>query len=246
MPDRNSTAAAVPRDGLAAEYLFEGSAFDSAPKPGGVRGSDGNPIGTTFVEDRFGRSGHACSFAGTGQYVIILDPPELSAEGFTLSVWLRVAEPDETGHAIICQDSGESFHHSYASHGRVFQLLCREGVPVWHRMHWQGEGDLKAANRLTPGAWHHIVCVVEGDTHRMYVDSRLESEGKSWFSVSRDQPIYIGRLAPHMVGNPFGKVYHNLGEPLFLNGSVDDVRLYNRALDQTEIDALFHENGWKT
>ena len=30
----------------------------------------------------------------------------------------------------------------------------------------------------------------------------------------------------------------------YLYGSLDDVRIYNRALSESEIQALYHEGGW--
>jgi hypothetical protein len=30
----------------------------------------------------------------------------------------------------------------------------------------------------------------------------------------------------------------------FFKGSIDDIRIYNRALTDQEIQQLYHENGW--
>jgi arabinan endo-1,5-alpha-L-arabinosidase len=40
-----------------------------------------------------------------------------------------------------------------------------------------------------------------------------------------------------------GKRY--ISNPEFLQGSLDDIRIYNRALSESEIKALYHEGGWQ-
>src|SRR5262249_618426 len=50
--------------------------------------------------------------------------------------------------------------------------------------------------------------------------------------MHREEPLYIGRK-----GTP---------EPyFFFNGAIDDIRLYNRALDDQDIQSLFEENGYR-
>ena len=48
--------------------------------------------------------------------------------------------------------------------------------------------------------------------------------------------FHIGR----QINDNAGSVMHEI----YFNGSIDDIRIYNRALDSTEINSLYHENGY--
>ncbi|HET7559889.1 MAG TPA: hypothetical protein VFK80_08000, partial [Limnochordia bacterium] len=109
---------------LAAEYLLDGNAHDTSGN-----GRHGQIVGAKSAVDRFGRESGAYAFDGKNDYLIVVDPPKLSAEAFTLSLWARLDRREDdadTWHsALACQDSGEAFHHSFSRHGRVFQLAAK-------------------------------------------------------------------------------------------------------------------------
>lgn len=219
----------IPRDGLVAEYLFNGEARDSSG-----HGSHGNVIGATLTADRFGNPDSAYAFDGKNDYVIVTPPPKLSSEALTLSVWVRYNESAFKGwnSAIVSQDNGDEFWRSYAQHRRILQLSASERQITWHRMGW-GNDDAKARRPFQIGAWNHVAAVVDGKTHHLYVDGVLNDTKESWFASNPAEPLYIGRKAPP-------------DKRMFFNGCIDDVRLYNRALTAAEVETLFRENGWSS
>lgn len=81
---------------------------------------------------------------------------------------------------------------------------------------------LKGGSALL-GVWQHVACTYDGSTVRLYVDG-VEVADRSWSgSVTLNMPGALGR-------NPSG------GRNL--NGLVDDVRIYSRALGASEIGEL--------
>ncbi len=86
----------------------------------------------------------------------------------------------------------------------------------------RGTSDWGAAHAY--GSWYHLAGVYDGLAVRIYVNGVLESS--SVFSgtlLQTTQPLCVGR-------------YGNVGEAV--NGFIDDLRIYNRALTAAEIQIL--------
>jgi hypothetical protein len=106
---------------------------------------------------------------------------------------------------------------------------------------WGGAsyGAVSYAQRTASGTWssgsvgtvgldrfHHIAVTVEGAVLRLYLDGRLKLEKTNVGPrVLNDTPVLIGRSA--------GAV-----SPSWFNGTIDDVRIYSRALSPQEIEQL--------
>src|SRR4029079_7177722 len=77
---------------------------------------------------------------------------------------------------------------------------------------------------LGPG-WKHLVAKREGGLLKLFVDGKLLAKSTSFdqakFDVSNDQPLRIG-----------------FGQTDYFSGRMEDVRLYNRALQDGEIKEL--------
>jgi hypothetical protein len=210
------------RDGLAAEYCFAGNANDTSGC-----GRHGTVHGATLTTDRFGRSDHAYYFDGVDDYVEIAPPPALSAGGLTVSAWARYDPRDLRGwtNCIVAQDDGNDEDQSR----RVFQLSTLGGHIVWHRM--VGARDPMFRWRVRPDVWCHVAAVHDRGVNRLYVDGFLQDTVEHRLWVHETEPMYIGRK-----GTP---------EPYFyFRGAIDDVRIYDRALKDAEVEALFREGGW--
>jgi hypothetical protein len=95
-----------------------------------------------------------------------------------------------------------------------------------------GRGDLlSAAKRLTSGRWYHLAYTVDDatKTQALYVNGLLVASGNLTKLPGYDgQPLLIG-----CDGN-FGQLRS------FLQGRVDEITIYNRALDYTEIMAIYN------
>lgn len=76
--------------------------------------------------------------------------------------------------------------------------------------------------------WHHIVMIKQGSVLYQYLDNVLVSEipDNTSCSTSNNVPISIGCR---------GQLVR------FFNGKIDDIRFYNRALSESEINSLFGE-----
>jgi Concanavalin A-like lectin/glucanases superfamily len=213
----------TPREGLTAEYCFEGSAADTSG-----RGRHGTVHGATLASDRFDRSNHAYYFDGVDDFIEVSPPPAFTSDALSVSAWICPEPRDFQGwtNCIVAQDDGNDDDQSR----RVFQLSTHDGRIVWHRM--VGARDPMCKRRVRPGVWQHVVAVHERGMNRLYVDGQLHDRVEHDLWTNDRQPVHIGRK-----GTP---------EPFFyFRGRIDDVRVYDRALSDEEVLELLHEGGWK-
>lgn len=96
-----------------------------------------------------------------------------------------------------------------------------------------GYGNTVAGTPINDGQWHHVACVLDelpapvSTDVKFYVDGQLDS-------VVGGAPVAIDTLAHNDV--LIGCDIQNR----FFNGTIDEVRIFNRALSAAELDALYH------
>lgn len=212
----------VPRQDLAAEYLFNANAQDTSG-----HGHHGDVYGAVPAGDRFGRANAAYRFDGQDDYIVVTPPPALR-DRLTVSVWACYADQvfDGWNNCVICQDNGDDEDTSR----RVFQLSTRNDRIVWHRM--VQASDPVSLSRVVPGVWLHLAAVFTGDVHRLYINGVFHGASRHGLKVHAGEPLYIGRKG---TSEPY----------FFFNGAIDDVRIYRRALTDPEVQALSREGGFE-
>ncbi|HVT07673.1 MAG TPA: LamG-like jellyroll fold domain-containing protein [Polyangia bacterium] len=86
-----------------------------------------------------------------------------------------------------------------------------------------GGGTLISTTATNDTNWHHAVYTYDGTTDRIYVDGTLQASGTSTHQTASVTTAYLGT--------------YNAGGELFA-GSLDDVRVYNRAISAAEVAIL--------
>ena len=82
---------------------------------------------------------------------------------------------------------------------------------------------------LKHGGWHHLATVRGGGALRMYVDCGVVAEAASFTAANYDLSTKVSLQIGNGQIGPF-------------SGSLGDVRLYNRALVDTEVAAIFERS----
>lgn len=208
----------IPTQGLVAYYPFNGNANDESGN-----GHQGVAYGATLTTDRFGNQNRAYHFNGTSDSIALSNTSSLnfSSGGFTLSAWANFSGNLTDGLIVAKHVVGTSNNNG------LF-------ISVWHN---QFAFYLKEPRLTTPltysdNAWHHLVGVYDGTAQYIYVDGFLKA------SLGESGPI--SNVVSMKIGSGSGPL-----SPLALfRGMIDDVRIYSRALSQSEIQQLYHEGGW--
>ncbi|KKQ61133.1 MAG: hypothetical protein US83_C0009G0039 [Candidatus Falkowbacteria bacterium GW2011_GWC2_38_22] len=95
--------------------------------------------------------------------------------------------------------------------------------------------DLSVTTSLPFSAnWQNVSAVYDGYSARIYIDGILSGE-----TLGSIRPKAVSQTN-YFVGTGFGTSFAGANEP-FYAGQLDDVRIYNRALSQSEVTAL---NNW--
>ncbi len=208
--------------GLVAYLPLDGNAFDESGYA-----QNGKVIGATPTINKFGNPSSAMSFSGGGQYIecgsLIPD-----YENATLSAWALVRPDASLGGGIVSKPR--------FSWGTGFQILVdRSGPPKtvgFAFNNWQDNIALQGPSTLTAvGVWRHFVATAGSGKTAFYIDGvKVSEQVFSQQNVSSAYNLVIGAGTP---GN------HRPGDYTFFSGSIDEVRVYNRALSDQEVMELY-------
>ena len=210
-------------EGLVAYYPLDGDAGDAAGS------HDGTVSGTPdFVAGCEGQALDLASAATTPQYVAVAYSDDFALNAFTVAAWINVHDLDAP-RAIL----GTRFNSDY-----TFDLkleATRIHGDVGDGSAWLNTSvDLVAAQggAVSIGDWHHIACAIDGDSGAvdLYLDGVLAatiSLGGTPLFMKPDQELRIG----HCSGTEY------------MNGLIDEVRIYNRALSPAEVASLTGRPG---
>lgn len=195
---------------LVAAYSFdEGSGETLSDRTG--NGHDGSISGPTWTTD--GKHGGALSFDGIDDLVTIADTSDLDlTTGMTLQAWIRPSTATSNWHAAIVKEIPGDLAYGLYPTGP-------QGPSGWIY-----DNDWKVAIDPDPipgTTWTHLALTYDGTTLRLYVDgTETASTTHTGTIVTSSNPLRLG-------GNTIW------GE--HLDGRLDDVRIYNRALTPAEI-----------
>ncbi len=180
-------------------------------------GHNGEIIGTILpISDRFGRSRKAYYFNGSCYINTLLD---VSETNYTVSLWIKTTCNNCGIYSVV--NGGAHDRHIYINNGKIYARIYSEEI-------------IHGINTFSDNKWHHIVheYSTEIGGQKLYVDGKLEASGsKSNSDFTWQKYVRIG--------------YSLQASSHYFKGSIDDVRIYNRALSEAEILALFHEGGWR-
>lgn len=213
------------QSGLVCHYAMDGDGSDQSPN-----GISANLIGgVSNTADRFGNPCGALLFDGATGYLSA--PYHAALNGiqreFAVSVWARLdgASPDGLYWLTIVCHSDQANETDPNPHFR-FQATSRT---VSINTDFTENVDLI----FDSGKWAHFVLNYNGTTVKMYHNTReVFTWAYSKTLTTNTQPLEIGRDVP--------------GKTDFFPGAMDDLRIYNRALTQAEILALYQEKPAQT
>jgi hypothetical protein len=203
--------------GLVAYYPFNGNANDESGN-----GNDGTVHGAELAEDRFGSSDDAYAFDGNGQYIGIPHTDELNfgASNLTISFWISANVVDKTFY-IIGKSPGNNGTQKWAI---TYNVITGESGIQFHvnpGNHWVAS----TKQNLPLKTWQHITITKTDTRYDIYIDGEHFSNGIGPASNG------AGNTAPLTIGSIEGGG--------FVNGVIDDVRIYNRALSEAEVAELY-------
>ena len=220
-------------EGAIAYYSFDQSSF-MVPNEGSASSLlDGYFTGDAKVTTgNRGKVGEAASFDGNGDYIEVLHDASLELSTFTVSAWVNIAsEPGNYG-ILGTRNGGPDTTFDLKVGGNLIHGDVGSGSG------WINTGvDITAGDTgsngqggdLAVGQWYQVTYVVDNDAKqfKLYLDGDL----KKTISYTGD-PLFMQPGQALWIGDDYG------GHEYF-DGLIDEVYIYGRALDDTEVDDLW-------
>jgi hypothetical protein len=203
--------------GLVGYWPLTGNAKDATPYA-----DNGTVNGTTLTTDREGRANSAYSFNGSSNYIDI--PISLSPTAMTVSLWFNATSLTSGNSRLIANS-----HTDADDHGFQLEFNSGGGSGFFDVGNGSAEGRATWSGSLSTGTWYNYVGIYTGSAVYAYINrvqvAYTAFSGGAIASSSYD--VNIGRN-PAYAGDYF-------------DGTISDVRVYNRALNVSEVVALYNQ-----
>lgn len=216
--------------GLMAYYPFSGNANDAS-------GNANNPIfnNATLTEDRFGNPNSAYSFNGTDNYIRIRNSTTLnSSNQISICAWVKIADFYRGtchGNNVVMKGDADyqagdykiRFDDSYITNS---QNCYQSNTDVTHETFFGINSTLNSNTPfIQPNQWYSVVYTCDGVTAKIYVNCKLAGSGPAnGLTFTNGDDLFLGSM-------------NNAQYPYWFNGTMDEIRLYNRAINEDEIKA---------
>ena len=170
-----------------------------------------------------GKHNGGIMFDGTDYIDIGTDGFPSIGSSITMAAWAKYGSEEPEGYQnIIAISSGES--------NQSVQLGFRdEKIVAWK---YGGEHLVNHSELPTPGTWNHYTYTYNGGEHRLYLNGEL-------VNTNNEAPD-TGPAAEARIGS-----WLNPDSLEGFNGTIDEVRIWNRALSEEEIRQLYQSNLYK-
>ena len=216
------SSAAVTLDDAVGIWLFDNGTGKTV-KDFSQNGHDGEMVGNVKLTK--GEFSNALEFPGSnGSCVSVPHDKSLNLVAWTATAWVKMQPGDWQG--IVVKAKKPESTRNYG---------------IWT---WTGSGELWAQSQfpnavtaqgttvITDGQWYHVAGTYDQKAVRAYVNGQLEAEvAATGNPVTNDEPLTIGACST---------------EKWPAKGVIDDVGLFNIALDEANIKSIMTAGLAKT
>ena len=211
----------VPTNGLVGYWPFNGNANDESGN-----GNNGTNNGATLTTDRFGNSNSAYSFNGTNNFIELVNSAQLdNMNDFSISTWYQVNNTSPQFQFLVSKDlMGDPPNGDwdfYVNYNKVkFDITINTN---------NNSGTQNSL--IEPNTWNHALITRNSLSGliNIYINGVLENSFTGYIGpYSNTQKMNFGRQGS--------------SNQHFLNGKLDDIGIWNRALTQQEITNLYNSS----
>ena len=214
----------VPSNGLVGWWPFNGNANDESGN-----GNNGTVNGAILTTDRNGVLNSAYNFDGANDFIEVSHHQSLNCSSVSISLWFNTD--------IFLANNGAGPHllskRESSGWGSSFQMnlgTIQSNNACWADWSISGNAGIyfDSPNYLTTNNWFNIVYTHDGSAVKLFINGSLVetivSPGLLSFNTL---PLWFG--ARPNAGN----------NSSWFNGSIDDIGIWNHALTEAEILALY-------
>jgi len=208
---------------LVCMYTFDGNTDDQ-----GINAYNGTAHGPILSADRFNYDNKAFLFNGTSDYISIPSDALNNMQQGTILTWIKLDEINRQ-HAILVKS--KTYVADY------FQLIVDEDntVRVAININYNsGDHSFKSNSTLEMNKWYSVAVTWDGNESKIFINGLLDSTVTNKNTIPDiDYNTYIG-------GND---VNNSTSTNAFFKGIIDDLRIYNRTVSESEIEQMYQQNS---
>jgi len=218
------------KKGLVAHYEFEGNAKDSSGNGNHGKVVHGN---MTYIKGVIGKAGH---FDGIDDY-IELPALDTDFKEISISSWVYFDSPSNWGR-IIDLSNGAGVDNILFAEDDMTSNLCFEVYANNGNFTWETQ-KVEVTDGVYFGEWKHYATVASKKNGKMEVSIYID--GVKQKTVNRDGDANTITNIPNKVKRTLNYIGKSPWTSVdgYLNGLIDDLRVYNRALSSSEVKELF-------
>ncbi len=216
--------------GLRAYYPFSGNAKDES-------GNNNHPVfnNARLTADRFGNSKSAYHFNGKSTYMKILNSRSLNTNNkLSICVWVKPQgfySGKCHGNSILMKGDADYLTGNYFFRFEDGIYLkgthCNSytAVDASHQ-NFNALGVYSSMPYIKTSRWYSLIVTYDGKTAKLYVDCALvASVSQKGATFTNIYDLYLGKS-------------NSDAFPYWFNGDMDELRIYDRTLNQQEIMAV--------
>ncbi|MBI5858609.1 MAG: LamG domain-containing protein [Sphingobacteriales bacterium] len=225
---QQNTNTSTLNNGLIAYYLFNGNANDATSNQ-----NHGTVNGASLTVDRFGNANQAYLFNGASSYIQMNSSVSLDLkESFSISAWIRPDNYLSPGIVIWHGDAAfakDPFLLYFSNRPGYNSLGVRKDVVDGLTINecWAPPGTIFS------GVWSHVVGVCDATTKKMklYINGELMNTVTfANMSIAYSTNNFITMIGAALSTSGIGQ---------YFQGKLDEIRIYNRELTQSEVKEIF-------
>ncbi|RLJ02329.1 MAG: hypothetical protein DRP11_03150, partial [Candidatus Aenigmatarchaeota archaeon] len=184
-------------------------------------GNNGTCSGTSCPTQVYGKFGKALEFDGVDDYVDCGNNSSLNIiNELTIETWIKQNTMTGPTFRYIIGRGTNYVNESYLMQYDPSNNYWRFGI-------YDGTNFYEAVTEANQNIWKHLVGVFNGTSVKIYVNGIKKYEttfSATHIIVDPDKHVFVG-------GHTSGR---------YFNGTIDEVRIWNRALSPEEINASYH------
>lgn len=178
-----------------------------------------------------GKFSNAAFFDGANDVIIVNDTKSLSPSKVTVSAWVNIkGYPNNYGRILAKYGSYELIVYGYkGGEGRLeWDVRNPKETDIT-----SGGSVATIKDKLKLNTWYHVAASYDGNTSRVYINGvKVAEKGNIPGSI-------VDSFQPFTIGGEGYKEGATTKSWWNLNGDIDEVKVYDKALSDTEIEKLY-------
>ena len=201
----------LPKNGLVGWWPFNGNANDESGN-----GNHGTVNGATLTTDRNGISNQAYSFKGAPDRI---DVGNINNKNISISSWILNNLTDNNLRVFIAKYAGDPFgSYEFNIAGQTLNFHTSNNTIDRYAL----------STSFISNKWVHVTATYGNDTCKLYIDGKIVSK------------VFMSKEIVNSNNNLiFGATRNGYNNSYNWQGYIDDIAIYNRAITEAEIQALY-------